>query len=120
MHLEDKCGHAMSPKSSAHRDAVPGAEPPAWTFRLYVAGLTPRYLAALNNLKQLCEQYLAGRYRIDVMDLREEPAIAVNDQVMALPTVIRTSPAPVRRVIGDLSNIGRVLQGLGIVTEHAG
>jgi circadian clock protein KaiB len=84
-----------------------------------VAGLTPRSLAAFINLKRVCEQYLPGRYRIEVVDLRDEPGTAVDDQVMAVPTVVRTSPGPARRVIGDLSNIARVAQRLEIVSPQA-
>ncbi len=109
----------MSSQTPAGRDAAPGAAPPAWEFRLYVAGLTPRSLAALVNLKRVCEEYLSGMYGIEVVDLCDEPASAVDDQVVAVPTVIRTSPAPVRRVIGDLSNVARVLQGLQIVPKNA-
>ena len=103
-------------KRTTRRDSVHEA---AWHFRLYVAGLTPRSLAAFVNLKRLCEQHLAGRYRIEVVDLRDEPATALDDQVTAVPTVVRTRPVPVRRVIGDLSNVARVLQGLEIVGQDA-
>jgi len=90
------------------------APPAPWELRLYVAGLTPKSLAAFRNLKQVCEEHLAGRYRIEVVDLHDEPAAAVVDQVVAVPTVVRRKPAPPRRVIGDLSNVERVLHGLEI------
>ncbi len=96
------------------RQSPPCLRPGIWNLRLYVAGLTPRSLTAFVNLRRLCEQHLAGEYRIEVVDVRDEPAAAVADQVVALPTVIRRTPEPPRRVIGDLSNVERVLRGLGI------
>ena len=109
----------MSKGSAASRgDAVPDVPPPGWKFRLYVAGLTPKSLAAFMTLKRLCEEHLAGKYRIDVVDLRADPRAAVEEQVLATPTVVRTDPAPARRVIGDLSNVARVLQGLEIVVPR--
>jgi signal transduction histidine kinase/ActR/RegA family two-component response regulator len=94
------------------------APPAPWELRLYVAGLTPKSLTAFRNLEQVCEEHLAGRYRIEVVDLHDEPAAAVVDQVVAVPTVVRKKPAPPRRVIGDLSNVERVLLGLEIDPRH--
>ena len=88
-----------------------------WTLRLYVAGQTPRSLTAFANLKKLCEQHLAGRYQIEVVDLLKAPQLGAKDQIVALPTLIRKLPEPVRRVIGDLSNAERVR--LGINLENA-
>lgn len=79
-----------------------------WTLRLYVAGQTPRSLSAFANLKKMCEEHLPGRYRIEVIDLLQQPALGAKDQIVALPTLIRRLPEPVRRVLGDLSNMDRV------------
>jgi circadian clock protein KaiB len=84
-------------------------------LRLYVAGQTPRSLAAIANLKRLCEEHLAGRYTIEVVDLQVTPQLAAGDQIVAVPTLIRRLPPPLRRVIGDLSNAERVLVGLDMI-----
>lgn len=81
-------------------------------LRLYVAGQSARSLAAIGNLKKICEQYLPGRYRIQVIDLLKNPKIARGDQILAVPTLVRRLPQPVRKIIGDLSNTERVLVGL--------
>lgn len=86
----------------------------AWNFKLYVAGNSPRSQAALKNLRKLCDQYLSGQYHIDVIDLIENPALAKIDQVLAIPTLVRRLPAPVKRVIGDLSNADRAMLSLDI------
>jgi len=86
----------------------------AWNLRLYVAGQTPKSLQAFANLKALCETHLAGVYRIEVVDLLERPDRARRDQIVAIPTLIRRLPEPVRKIIGDLSNTDRVLVGLEI------
>jgi circadian clock protein KaiB len=83
-----------------------------WLLRLYVAGQTPKSIAAFSNLKTICEQYLAGQYRIEVIDLLKNPTLAAVDQILAIPTLVRRRPPPVKRLIGDLSNTGRVLVGL--------
>lgn len=88
--------------SSAHR----------WELRLYVAGQTPRSLAAFANLKQICENHLAGKYHIDVIDLVKNPQLARGDQIVAIPTLVRRLPPPLSKIIGDLSNTERVLVGL--------
>jgi circadian clock protein KaiB len=85
-----------------------------YDLRLYVAGQTPKSVAAINNLRNLCEKYLAGRYTIDVIDLMENPSLAQRDQIVAIPTLIRQLPEPIRRIIGDLSNSERVLMRLDI------
>jgi circadian clock protein KaiB len=85
-----------------------------WSLRLYVAGQTPRSLAAFANLKKLCEQHLRGRYRIEVIDLIKKPELAQADQIIAVPTLVRKVPPPVKRVIGDLSNFERVVAGMGL------
>ncbi|HEY0233189.1 MAG TPA: circadian clock KaiB family protein [Dokdonella sp.] len=88
-----------------------------FNLRLYVAGQTPKSLAAIANLKALCEDHLAGRYNIEVVDLLVTPQLAAGDQIVALPTLVRRLPPPLKRVIGDLSNTERVLVGLDIRTR---
>ena len=92
------------PKTSSER----------WHLRLYVAGKTPRCEAAEENLRKVCDEYLAGRYSIEVVDLLENPTLAQGDQILAVPTLVRKLPMPVRRIIGDLSNTDRVLVGLDL------
>jgi circadian clock protein KaiB len=93
---------------------VKSPEPGAYNLRLYVAGQTPKSLAAIANLKAICEDHLSGRYSIEVIDLTITPQLAAGDQIVALPTLVRTLPPPLKRVIGDLSNTERVLVGLDI------
>jgi circadian clock protein KaiB len=83
-------------------------------MRLYVAGQTPKSLRALANLKKICEEYLTGKYHIEIIDLLENPQLASKDQILAIPTLIRNLPEPVRKIIGDLSNVERVLVGLDL------
>jgi circadian clock protein KaiB len=90
------------------------AEPPVWDLRLYVAGQTAKSLLAFANLKRICEEHLAGQYHIDVIDLMKNPQLAKGDQILALPTLVRKLPQPVRKIIGDLSNTERVLVGLDL------
>jgi circadian clock protein KaiB len=85
-----------------------------WNLRLYVAGQTPRSLAALANLKRLCEEHLPQRYSIEVVDLIENPQLARGDQILAIPTLVRKLPVPMRKIIGDLSNTERALVGLDL------
>lgn len=83
-----------------------------WELRLYTAGQTPRSLAAIKNLKKVCEEHLAGRYEIEIIDLLKNPRLAKDDQIVAIPTLVRKLPEPIRKVIGDLSNVERTLVGL--------
>ena len=83
-----------------------------WQLYLYVAGRTPKSAAAFRNLEKICQEYLCGRYHIEVIDLVRNPHIAREDQIVAVPTVVRKRPSPIRRIIGDLSNTERVLAGL--------
>lgn len=83
-------------------------------LRLYIAGQTPRSIKAFANLKKLCEEHLTGKYRLEVIDLVQNPALAAGDQILAVPTLVRRLPEPVRRIIGDLSNTERVLVGLDV------
>jgi circadian clock protein KaiB len=85
-----------------------------WLLRLYVAGQSPKSLRAFANLKDMCDEHLAGRYEIEVIDLVEQPALARADDILAIPTLVRRLPAPLRKIIGDLSNTERVLVGLRI------
>ena len=89
-----------------------GFGPEMWYLRLYVAGQSPRSLRAFANLKSLCEENLSGHYEIEIIDLAQNPALAQADDIIALPTLVRRLPAPLRKVIGDLSNADRVLVGL--------
>jgi circadian clock protein KaiB len=92
-------------------EAVPAvqADPDFWDLKLYVAGQTPKCLAAIVNLRRICEEHLAGRYRIEVVDLQPNPQLARTDQIVAIPTLVRKLPEPLRKMIGDLSNTERVL-----------
>jgi len=86
--------------------------PATWNLRLYVAGQTPKSLAAFSNLKRLCDEHLPGRYNIEVVDLVKQPHLAMNDQIVALPTLVRKLPEPIKRIVGDLSNTERVVLGM--------
>lgn len=85
-----------------------------YLLRLYVAGQTPKCMAAFTNLKKICEEHLSGKYEIEVVDLLENPTLAGGDQILAIPTLVRKLPEPVRKIIGDLSNTERVLIGLDL------
>ncbi|MBB6235521.1 circadian clock protein KaiB [Pedobacter sp. AK013] len=89
----------------------------AYELRLYVAGKTSKSVAALENLKKLCEEHLKGKYSIEVIDLLEKPQLAEGDQIFAIPTLVKKVPEPVRKIIGDLSNEEKVLVGLDIRTK---
>ena len=102
---EPKPKAARSPKSPTV---------PAFELRLYVAGQTAKSLAAFANLQRICETHLAGQYRIEVIDLLKTPQLAAGDQILAVPTLVRRLPAPIKKIIGDLSNEARVLVGLDV------
>jgi circadian clock protein KaiB len=85
-----------------------------WDLRLYVAGQTPKSMTAFANLTRICEEHLAGKYRIEVVDLLKEPQLARGDQILALPTLVRKLPEPIKKIIGDLSNTERTLVGLDL------
>lgn len=85
-----------------------------WELRLYIAGQTRKSLAALTNLKRICEEHLAGMYRLEVIDLLVEPQRAQTDQILAIPTLVRKLPEPIKKIIGDLSNVERVLVGFDL------
>jgi circadian clock protein KaiB len=98
------------PKSLAEVSSNAGAD--IWDLRLYVAGRTARSVAAFENLRRLCEEHLPGRFKIEVVDLLLHPQLAKGDQIIAIPTLVRKLPQPLRKVIGDLSNVERTLVGL--------
>lgn len=107
-------------QASSSGDAVSSSKETAadfWRLRLYVAGQSPKSLRALANLKQLCEVHLAGRYDIEIVDLVEHPRLARGDEILAIPTLVRRLPAPIRKIIGDLSDTERVLVGLQLHTR---
>ena len=106
------------PAKHTQARAARKAKPDTYVLRLYVAGQTPKSLAALANLKKICEEYLAGRYQIQVVDLLENPQLARGDQILAIPTLVRKLPLPVRKIIGDLSNTERVLIGLDLLPRE--
>jgi circadian clock protein KaiB len=85
-----------------------------WDLRLYVAGQTPKSLTALTNLRRICKEHVAEKFRIEIVDLLKNPALARGDQILAIPTLVRKLPQPIRKIIGDLSNTERVLVGLDL------
>jgi circadian clock protein KaiB len=102
-------GRATSEKRGAARDGSG-----FWNLRLYVAGQTPKSQQAFRNLQTLCEEHLPGRYTIEVVDLIKNPQLAEGDQIVAIPTLVRKLPEPIRKIVGDLSNTERALVGLDI------
>ncbi len=96
------------------RTKAAAEDPETWTLRLYVTGQTPKSVEAFANLKRICEEHLSGRYMLEVVDLLREPALARGDQILAVPTLVRRLPQPVKKLIGDLSNTERVLVGLNL------
>jgi len=106
-----------APDGSARNDNSRKARPfkrPLWELRLYVAGMTPTSIRAFENLKKLCEEHMHGAYKIQVVDLLERPMLARGDQIIAVPTLVRRLPTPVKKIIGGLSNPERVLVGLDL------
>ena len=104
------------PKKNSIKRVKPSAPDPEaeWKLRLYVAGQTPKSLTAFANLKRICEEHLAGRYQIEVIDLLKQPELAQMDQIIALPTLVRKLPEPIKRIVGDLSNSERVVVGMNL------
>ena len=107
-------GTVRGPAVAASRSAPNGRPAKAWQLRLYVAGQTPKSLTAFSNLKKICENHLKDRYHIEVIDLVEQPQLSKGDQILAVPTLVRKLPQPVRKIIGDLSDTDRVLVGLDL------
>lgn len=116
----DANGASPGPTGTAGAPGALADSPPpeTWELRLYVAGETPRSAAALANLRRICEEHLAGQYSIEVIDLLERPQLARGEQIVAIPTLERRLPEPVRKIIGDLSNTERVLIGLDLRPER--
>lgn len=104
----------MADTSTPRKTQASPSSKAEWQLRLYVAGSTTRSAAALENLRRLCETHLAGRYSIEVVDLLVSPQLAAGDQILAVPTLVRKFPEPIRKIIGDLSNEERVLVGLDV------
>ena len=111
----------MTEAQSMSEEPEPNPDPDLghYHLRLYVAGQTVKSLAAMANLRRVCEEHLAGRYDIEVVDLLVNPKLAAGDQILAIPTLVRRLPAPLKRIIGDLSNTERVLVGLDIRPKAA-
>lgn len=107
--MKKKTAHKADKMSSSR-----AAARPQWDLRLYVAGQSPKCVAAFNNLKRICEEHLAGQYTIEVIDLLEDMKLAKGDQILAIPTLVRKLPEPIKKIIGDLSNTERVLIGLDL------
>ena len=95
-------------------------KPASWLLRLYIAGKTARSLAAISNLHRICKEYLSGQYEIEVVDLLENPQLAEGDQIIAIPTLVRQLPGPIRKVIGDLSDTEKTLVGLELKPKGLG
>ena len=110
----------MSEPDGLPAQPTPDGDLDHYYLRLYVAGQTPKSLAATVNLKRVCEKHLAGRYEVEVIDLMQNPKLAAGDQILAIPTLIRRLPAPLKRIIGDLSDTERVLVGLDIRPRGTG
>jgi circadian clock protein KaiB len=104
----------VTPAKSINKKASDTAEAVEYQLRLYVAGYTAKTRAALQNLNKICETHLAGRYKIEVIDLLVNPKLAAGDQILAVPTLVRQLPEPIKKIIGDLSNEERVLVGLDL------
>jgi circadian clock protein KaiB len=102
----------MSQPRTAADGTGTGADFETWDLRLYVTGRSPKCLRAIENLQSACEEHLAGRYRIEVVDLLDNPRLAADDQILAVPTVVRRLPPPMRKIVGDLSDTDRLLVGL--------
>jgi circadian clock protein KaiB len=105
-------------QTSVKRRTPKRSVPKTWDLLLYVAGPTPKSVAALRNLEQLCEEHLAGRYRIEVIDLMKNPHLAQGDQIVAVPTLVRKLPSPIRKMIGNLSDTERVLVGFEVSAQN--
>src|SRR3984893_1683261 len=100
------------PRTADNGCATPAEAQQMWDLRLYVTGQSPKCLRAIENLQRACEEHLAGRYQIEVVDLLENPRLAAEDQILAVPTVVRRLPQPIRKLVGDLSDTERLLIGL--------
>jgi circadian clock protein KaiB len=104
----------MKDRTPSKRKNMDNENPFLWELRLYVAGHTPKSITAFNNLKKICEEHMPGKYHIEVIDLVKNPQLAKGDQILAIPTLVRKLPPPLKKIIGDLSNTLRVLVGLDL------
>ena len=108
----------IKPAKSATRESAPRkAESNRYVLRLYVAGQTPKSVDAITNIRKICEENLKGRYRLDVIDLYQQPQLAQDEQIIAVPTLIKKLPLPLRRIIGDMSDTERMLVGLDLLKK---
>jgi circadian clock protein KaiB len=112
---ESMSSSAKNNDTQGPMDGGSGADNEFYELRLYVAGQTPKSITAFANLKRMCEEHLAGKYSIEVIDLMEKPQLAQGDQIFAIPTLVRKLPEPIRKIIGDLSNKERTLVGLDLI-----
>ena len=99
-------------------EAAAVAHEQRYVLRLYVTGMTPRSARAMRNVRAICDEYLAGRYDLDIVDIYQQPALARGERIIAAPTLVRKSPLPTRRIIGDMSDRARVLLGLDLAPAH--
>jgi circadian clock protein KaiB len=104
----------MTGPHAADAGSAAAVQPELWELRLYVTGRSPKCIRAIENLQAACEQYLEGRYHIEVVDLLENPRLAADDQILAVPTLVRKLPPPIRKIVGDLSDTDRLLVGLQV------
>ena len=102
------------PSTRAFEKALATLGKDAYVLRLYVAGITPRSATAVGNIRNICEEHLAGRYRLEVIDIYQQPTLAEGEQIIAAPTLVKKLPPPLRKFIGDMSNIDRILVGLDL------
>jgi circadian clock protein KaiB len=110
MSMQAQLGSRGAAESARSTSGAAASE--TWELRLYTAGQTPKSIQAFNNLKRICEEHMPGRYQIEVIDLVQNPRLAKEDQIVAIPTLVRKLPAPLRKIIGDLSDTERALVGL--------
>ena len=108
----------IKPKTSRQKEKPAQFKNDKWILRLYVAGQNSQAITAFNNLKSICDQQLKGHYKIEVIDLLQNPQLGRKDQILAIPTLVRKLPAPVKKIIGDLSNTERVLVGLNLIKSN--
>jgi len=107
-------GETMKPVRTVQPSPSKSKHGEHWKLRLYIAGTTPKSIDALRNLRQICDAHLSNRYSVEVIDLIENPRLAAGDQILAIPTLVRRLPPPLKKIIGDLSNVERVLIGLDL------
>ena len=115
MFIDKEIAMPRKPKPDTPTSIPPSGLPETWKLRLYVAGMTPLAIAAFDNLKKLCEEHLPGLYEIEIVDLLENPRLGRDDQIVAVPTLVRKMPPPMKKIIGDLANEVRVLVGLDVL-----